>query len=141
MSATSNEDLDGLRELLAPLGRISIRRMFGGASVQVDGHMIAIVVDETLWLKVDDGNRAEFETLGLPRFYYERLGKTVAMNFYQPPEDALESTPEMLRWAKSALGAPACREGWRLYVHSPELRAAELSRSSMPPHVRRPGVT
>ena len=110
MSTTGDAYLGWLRDLLAPLGRISIRRMFDGASVQVDGHMIAIAVDETLWLKVDDGNRAEFETLGLPRFYYERLGKTVAMNFYQPPEDALESTPEMLRWAKSALGA-ALRSG------------------------------
>lgn len=108
--STSDEYLDWLRELLAPMGHISIRRMFGGAGVQVDGHMIAIVVDETLWLKVDDGNRAEFESLDLPRFNYQRLGRTVAMNFYQPPEEALESPPEMLRWARSALGE-ALRSG------------------------------
>lgn len=110
MSTTSDEYLDWLRELLAPLGHTTIRRMFGGAGVQVDGHMIAIVVDETLWLKADDGNRAEFEVLELPRFHYQRLGKTVAMNFYQPPEEALESPPELLRWARSALAA-ALRSG------------------------------
>jgi DNA transformation protein len=102
--------LDWLRESLAPLGAITVRRMFGGAGVQVDGHMIGIVVDDTLWFKVDDGNRAEFETRNLPRFHYERLGKTVAMNFYQPPEEALESPPELLRWARSAFSA-ALRSG------------------------------
>ena len=48
MSTTSDEYLDWLRELLAPLGHTTIRRMFGGAGVEVDGHMFAIVVEETL---------------------------------------------------------------------------------------------
>ena len=41
-------------ELLAPLGRVRTRRMFGGHGLYVDDVFIALVMRGRLYLKVDD---------------------------------------------------------------------------------------
>src|ERR1700687_5615098 len=50
-----------LREQLAPLGRITMRRMFGKTGVFCDGLMFGMVTDNMLYLRVDDRNRAAFK--------------------------------------------------------------------------------
>jgi DNA transformation protein and related proteins len=49
-----------LREQLAPLGRITMRSMFGKTGVFCDGLMLGMVRDNTLYFRVDDDNRAAF---------------------------------------------------------------------------------
>jgi DNA transformation protein len=51
---------DFLREQLAPLGRITVRRMFGKTGVFCDGVMLGMVTENTLYFRVDDENRATF---------------------------------------------------------------------------------
>ena len=43
-----------LREQLAPLGRVTMRRMFGKTGVFCDGVMFGMVTDNMLYLRVDD---------------------------------------------------------------------------------------
>jgi DNA transformation protein len=50
-----------LIEQLAPLGRITMRRMFGKTGVFCDGVMLGMVSDNTLYFRVDDGNREAFK--------------------------------------------------------------------------------
>ena len=50
-----------LREQLAPFGRVTMRRMFGKTGVFCDGLMFGMVTDNTLYLRVDDHNRAAFK--------------------------------------------------------------------------------
>ena len=50
-----------LREQLAPLGRLTMRRMFGKTGVFCDGLMLGMVTDNTLYFRVDDYNRATFK--------------------------------------------------------------------------------
>jgi DNA transformation protein len=50
-----------LREQLAPLGLVRMRRMFGKTGVFCDGLMLGMVTDNTLYLRVDDLNRANFK--------------------------------------------------------------------------------
>ena len=50
-----------LRDQLAPLGRITVRRMFGKTGVFCDGFMLGMVRDNTLYFRVDDDNRAVFK--------------------------------------------------------------------------------
>jgi len=45
-----------LREQLAPLGRVTMRRMFGKTGVFCDGLMFGMVTDNMLYLRVDDHN-------------------------------------------------------------------------------------
>ncbi len=50
-----------LREQLAPLGRVTMRRMFGKTGVFCNGVMFGMVTDNMLYLRVDDHNRAAFK--------------------------------------------------------------------------------
>ena len=43
-----------VEELLAPLGPVSVKRMFGGAGVYAGDVMFALISDDQLYLKVDD---------------------------------------------------------------------------------------
>ena len=54
----SDSFADFLREQLAPLGRITVRRMFGKSGVFCDGLMFAMVTNDALYFRVDDDNRA-----------------------------------------------------------------------------------
>jgi DNA transformation protein and related proteins len=101
--ANRNEFLDHVLEMLAPLGRVSARAMFGGYGLYCDGLFFAIVLDDVLYLKADEESRAAFERSGCENFSYQRMGKRATLNFYRAPEDTLESPQFMLPWAKRAL--------------------------------------
>ncbi len=104
--APSASYLDYIKDLFAPFGDITIRKMFGGAGVYCDGAIFAITGDEGLWLKVDDVTRAEFEAAGLGPFTFEfENGKSGSMSYYNAPEDIYDDNDELTRWAELALGA------------------------------------
>ena len=68
--ATSRRDelVDWCRELLAPLGAVRVKRMFGGHGFYVDEIFIAIHAFERLYLKTDDAARPLFEAAGCVPF-------------------------------------------------------------------------
>ena len=72
--------------------------------------MFGIVDDETLYLKADDGNRADFEARGLERFVYYKKGKPIYLSYYQAPGEALDNSGDMLTWAEKSFAA-AIRSG------------------------------
>jgi DNA transformation protein len=92
-----------LVEQLAPVGSITLRRMFGGIGVFCDGLMFGIVADEVLFLKVDDTNRAAYEADGLEPLTYEAKGRTIALGYWQIPERLLDDPDELVDWARAAL--------------------------------------
>jgi DNA transformation protein len=95
-----------LQEQLEPLGRITFRRMFSGASVYCDGVIFGLILRDTLHFKVDDGNRAAYEAEGMEPFSYEAQGKIRQIGAYwRVPERLLDEPDEMLDWARAALAA------------------------------------
>src|SRR4029078_1203063 len=95
-----------LREQLAPLGRISMRRMFGKTGVFCDGFMLGMVRDNTLYFRVADDNRAEFkEAESFPPLNYEKKGDTIDLAFWRAPERLFDEPDELVTWAHSALAA------------------------------------
>jgi len=95
-----------LRELLAPLGRVTMRRMFGKTGVFCDGLMLGMVTDNTLYFRVDDRNRAAFkEAESFPPLNYERKGCTIDLSFWRAPERLFDEPDELLTWAQAALAA------------------------------------
>jgi DNA transformation protein len=106
---TSEAFLDFLRDALAGLGPVVVRRMFGGAGISCDGVMFALVADNTLYFKADAASRVAFEAEGLGPFVYEGRGKPVAMSYWRAPERLLDENDELLAWARTAL-AVARRE-------------------------------
>lgn len=101
----SKELLAHAQELLAPLGPVRSRRMFGGWGLYVEDLFIAIIAFEQLFLKADDVTQPRFEAAGCRRFEYEREGQTAALRYFCPPEEALESPALMRPWAQLALEA------------------------------------
>lgn len=101
----SKELLAHAMELLAPLGTLRSRRMFGGWGLYVDDLFIAILAFEELYLKADAVSAARFETAGCKRFAYMRQGQLAQLNYYCPPEEALESPALMRPWARLAMEA------------------------------------
>src|SRR3979490_2775938 len=95
-----------LREQLAALGRVTMRRMFGKTGVFCDGLMFAMVTDDTLYFRVDDHNRTAFkEAESFPPLNYEKKGSTIDLSFWRAPERLFDAPDELVIWARAALGA------------------------------------
>ena len=96
-----------VQELLEGWGSVSARRMFGGQGLYHEGLMFAIVMNNRLYLKVDEINRPEFEALGLTPFTYPMKGKDVALSYWTAPDAIFDEPTEAVRWARSAWDAAA----------------------------------
>src|SRR5258705_10576802 len=95
-----------LREQVAPLGRVTMRRMFGKSGVFCDGLMFGMVRDDTLYFRVDDHNRAAFrEAEAFPPLNYENRGSTIDLSFWRAPERLFDEPDELVTWARVALAA------------------------------------
>src|SRR5216684_6734210 len=95
-----------LRELLLPLGHLTMRRMFGKTGVFCDGVMFAMVTENTLYFRVDDQNRATFkEAASFPPLNYEKKGCTIDLSFWRVPERLFDEPDELVTWARAALAA------------------------------------
>jgi DNA transformation protein len=95
-----------LRDQLAPLGRITMRRMFGKTGVFCDGFMLGMVRDNTLYFRVDDDNRAAFkEAESFPPLDYQKKGGTIDLSFWRAPERLFDEPDELVVWALAALAA------------------------------------
>ena len=92
-------------ELLAPLGVVRARRMFGGHGLYFDELFFALIAAERLYLKVDDESRPAFVAAGCEPFVYDAKSKALAMGFWTAPADAMESPALMQPWAQQALAA------------------------------------
>lgn len=100
-----NEFVEHVLELLAPLGSVSARRMFGGFGIYRDALMFALVAGDVLYLKADGENRGEFEAAGSEPFSYTARRRRVILSYWRAPEEALESRAAMQPWARSAFAA------------------------------------
>jgi DNA transformation protein and related proteins len=95
-----------LRDQLAPVGRISTRRMFGKTGVFCDGVMLAMVRDNTLYFRVDDENRAVFkEAEAFPPLNYQKKGSSIDLSFWRAPERLFDEPDKLIAWARAALAA------------------------------------
>jgi len=95
-----------LHEQLAPLGPLTMRRMFGKTGLFCDGVMLAMVADNTLYFRVDDDNRAVFaEARSVPPLNYEKKGSTIDLSFWRVPERLFDEPDELVSWARVALAA------------------------------------
>jgi DNA transformation protein and related proteins len=93
-------------ELLAPLGPVRVRRMFGGQGFYVDGLFMALIENGQFFLKTDDTSRERFVAAGCAPFsFMTKHGERVMTGYYSAPEEALESPPLMQPWARLAFEA------------------------------------
>ncbi len=101
----SLDDPNYLNELFSAFGRVSVRRMFGGAGVFRDGLMFALVADGELFLKADANTQPAFEAEGMQPFTYGKGAKRVVMSYWRMPERLLDEPDELADWARDAFKA------------------------------------
>ena len=95
-----------LCEQLAPLGPLTMRRMFGKTGVFCDGLMLGMVSDNTLYFRVDDDNRTAFaEAASFPPLNYEKKGSTIDLSFWRAPDRLFDEPDELVSWAQITLAA------------------------------------
>jgi DNA transformation protein len=102
----SPEYTEFLLEQLAPLGRVTTRRMFGKTGVFCDGAMLGMVTANTLYFRVDDDNRAAFEEArSSPPLNYAKKGELIDLSFWRAPDRLFDDPDELVKWARAALAA------------------------------------
>ncbi len=95
-----------LRDQLAPLGHITLRRMFGKTGVFCDGLMFGMVSDNMLYLRVDEGNREAFKEAAVePPLSYVKKGETIDLSFWRAPERLFDDPDAFVAWGRVAMGA------------------------------------
>lgn len=103
--AVSPDFLALVLEHLEPLGGVTSRRMFGGVGLSRHGLFFALIAEDTLYLKVDDSNRADFEAAGSEPF--RPFGGDKPMSYWSAPLEALEDPDLLAEWAHRGLDAAA----------------------------------
>jgi DNA transformation protein len=94
-------------ELVGVLGPVRGRSMMGGYTIFYGDLSIALIAHDRLYLKVDAETKDRFAAAGGEPFTYDHRGKTVAMSYWTPPDEALESPEAMRPWAEAAVEAAA----------------------------------
>jgi DNA transformation protein len=95
-------DAEAIRDLFDPVARISLKRMFGGHGVYLDGVMIAIEADGVIWMKVDQQTLPAFTARGLKPFTYAKNGKPYEMSYRELPDTAFDDRDELGQWVRLA---------------------------------------
>ena len=97
-----------VEEALEPLGRTTLRKMMGGATLYLDGTIFAILHDGELWLKADAETDAIWDAAGCERFAVTfKDGRVDVMNYRRAPGDVHDDADAMRHWASLALEAGA----------------------------------
>lgn len=91
-------------DMLAPLGNVKAKKMFGGYGIYNNAIFFALIADDVLYFKVAENNYSMYESYGSKPFSYERENKTVALkSYWQVPVDILENQEKCVAWARLAV--------------------------------------
>jgi DNA transformation protein len=122
-TVANNSFAEFLRERLAPIGRLTMRRMFGKTGVFCDGVTIAMVTDDILYFRIDDQNPTTFaEAASTPPLNYRKQGRAIDLAFWRVPDRLLDDPDELVTWARAAL-ADARRVAAKRQRAKPKLRS------------------
>jgi len=102
-------DHDAIQDLFQSVGPVTIKRMFGGKGIYVDGMIIAVELRGELMLKGDKEAGALYEAAGSKQWTYvhRKTNSPVSMPYWPIPSEAFDDPDEAEKWARIAVGAAA----------------------------------
>ncbi|MGH6671833.1 MAG: TfoX/Sxy family protein, partial [Xanthobacteraceae bacterium] len=100
-------DADFIRDLFAPFGPVTVRRMFSGEGIFRDGLMFGLIVRDIIYLKADEASIADFERESCAPFTYTRGKKSGrpsehVLPYWRLPERLYDDPDELAVWARRA---------------------------------------
>jgi DNA transformation protein and related proteins len=99
-------DRDFLVDLFADFGPVTIRRMFSGFGISVDGINFALALRSGLYFRADDQTIPQFEAEGSKPFEYQTRARTVTVgSYWQLPARLFDDSEGLSGWARAALAA------------------------------------
>jgi len=106
---------DYVVELLAGMGRVQAKRMFGGAGLYRDGVMFGILDDDAVFFRVDDRLEADLRAQGSAPWVYSMKsdGSIRSMGYWRMPETAADDPEEAVAIARRAFAAALSRKAER----------------------------
>lgn len=141
--SVSTEFVTHALDLLAPLGLVEAKRMFGGYGVYARGVMFAILDDEELFLKADDEAQATFVAAGCRQWSYPTKAGPQPGPYWRPPDEAHEDPEAMRPWAALGLqaalrkaAAKAMKGAGKKAKAAPEAKAAPKAKTTSRPKTR-----
>jgi DNA transformation protein len=90
-------------EQLEALGSLHSRRMFGGVGLYRGELFFGLIDDDTLFLKVDETNSAQYQARNMPRFMPPASRPLGPMGYYQVPADIIEESELLVSWARQSV--------------------------------------
>ncbi|MBI5264911.1 MAG: TfoX/Sxy family protein [Bradyrhizobium sp.] len=99
-------DREFLIDLFADFGPVTIRRMFSGYGISVDGTNFALALRAGLYFRADQETIPDYEAEGSQPFQYQTRAKAVVVNSYwQLPARLFDDSEALAGWARAALAA------------------------------------
>ena len=103
--AVSEEFVAHVQELLAGLGPLRVKKMFGAAGVYAHDLFFAVIDSDTLYFKADDLTAPEFKAAGSKPAVLNTRDGPMELRFWSLPEEAADDPEAAERWARLALDA------------------------------------
>ena len=101
-------DRDFLSELFSDFGPVTLRRMFSGFGISVDGTNFALALRAGFYFRADEETIPQFQAEGSKPFQYQQrsTAKVVTVNSYwELPARLFDDQEELAGWARAALAA------------------------------------
>lgn len=101
-----------LEQLARGIVGIRGKAMFGGVGIYAGEYFFALIADDTLYFKVGESNRADFEARGMEPFRpFGEHGEV--MQYYRVPDDLLEEPEGLCAWAEKSIAVARRGKGKR----------------------------
>jgi len=126
--SVSKDFVDYVVEQLRLLGVVTARRMFGGVGLYYDGVFFGLIDDDTLFLRVDDSNRSDFERCGSKPFVPMRDKPEVSMNYFDVPAEVLDDPDSLSNWARKSAAIARSVAAQKAQVRNARARQAKAAK-------------
>ncbi|MBB4638887.1 TfoX/Sxy family protein [Longimicrobium terrae] len=100
--AVSPDFREFVLEQMGRVAPVSGKSMFGGVGVRSEGVFFALISGGSVFLKVDDTNRPDYEAAGMGPFDPWGDGRML-MSYHELPAELLEDPDALRPWMQKAL--------------------------------------
>jgi DNA transformation protein len=90
-------------EQLADIDGLHSRRMFGAVGLYSGELFFGLIDDDTLFLKTDGSNSADYASRNMPRFMPFPERPEAVMAYHQVPVDIIEDAESLITWTRKSV--------------------------------------